>query len=122
MVKLEKCRWLKVRSSSMVEVLVAMVLFTVVFTIGITVYVNVVRSGFSMSKLKATLLLNKIAMDTKINRRFIPESIQEGTISIDKQIEDYNKDSQLVVIVLKAYDANHMLLAERKELWAMENE
>lgn len=106
----------------MIEVLVALVMFTIVFTIGITIYVNVIRSSFSNSKLKASLVLNRIAIETKEHKRFVSESFLEGSISIDKEVEDYAKDSQLLIIRLKAFDANHMLLAKHQELWALENE
>jgi len=110
------------KASSMLEVLVAMVLFAVIFSLGINLYVKIVQSSFSGSKLKASLLLTHLAEQTKKEKAFVDATLEEGAVRVEREIKMYNGNKSLLILEFKAYDQADSLLAQRKELYSVDNE
>jgi Tfp pilus assembly protein PilV len=112
----------KLKASSLLEVIVAMTLFAIIFPLGITMYTKIVQSSFTSSELKASLLLAHLAEQTKKEEAFIDATMEEGVIRIERKIELYENNPALLVLVFKAYNQQDTLLAQRKELYLLRNE
>ena len=67
-------------------------------------------------KIQASLLLDKIAMETKKTKVFLDEEIKTEAFTVEKKITPYTGATALSVFSLKALDKNEKLLAERNEL------
>ena len=101
---------------TLVQSLVAMVI--VMFTMGLftTIYVNIMKSSDHHRKIQASLLLDKMAMETKKGKVFLDAEIKTEAFIVEKKITPYGGATNLSVLSLKAIDKNQRFLAERNEL------
>ena len=106
----------KLKASTLVEALVAMVIVMLAVGMFTTIYVNVMKSSDHNRKVLASVLLDKIAMETKQKKVFLDEQIKTEEFIVDKKIVPYEGAAGLSVLSLKASDKNEKLLAERNEL------
>ena len=106
----------KLKASTLVEALTAMVIVMLALGVFTTIYVNVIKSGEYHRKTQAALLLDKIAVETKQNKIFLDEKIKTGGFVLEKKVTPYNGASNLSLLSLKAFDGKEKLLAERNEL------
>ena len=106
----------RLKASTLVEALTAMVIVMLALSLFTTIYVNIMKSGEHQRKMQAALLLDKIAVETKQNKIFLDEKIKTGEFVLQKQVAPYNGAVNLSMLSLKAFDGNEKLLAERNEL------
>jgi Tfp pilus assembly protein PilE len=106
----------KIQASSLVEVITALVIISVIFSIAIMVYLNVHRSGFSSRRLVGALLINEVLVNTLQEKRYQQVTITIDDFTIYQDIVSYKSASNLKVIILEARDVNGKLVAERKRL------
>ena len=106
----------KIKASTLIEVLIAMILVMFSFGIAMAIYINVSLSDHLVQKLKAELLLNETAIETKAGNSFIDEKTGLGNISVNKTVTSYNGISGLHLLLLEAFDVNGKKISERKEL------
>lgn len=109
-------RVINLKASSLVEVIIAMVVITLVFGLTLVIYLNVVRSSSLFPKLKASSLLDQVALQTKTEKRFFEETLETGGYHIHKQVSIYRGNERLLLIRLQATDPEGTVLAERNEL------
>lgn len=107
----------KLKGSTLVETLVAMIIVMLAFGIGLLIYLNVIQSSGAQQKLNAQLQMNKIAIETKDKNLFVDEEDTTGTMKIIKTIQPYSAGSdKLKLLKIEAFDGNGKKLAEREEL------
>ena len=106
----------KIKGSTLIEVLVAMIIVMVSFGIAMAIFMNISSSGNHAQQLKAQLLLNKAAIRTKAENSFIDEISEGESIIINKTVTSYNGIPGLNLLLLQAFDINGKKIAERKEL------
>ena len=106
----------KIKASTLIEVLVAMIIIMISFGIAMAIYMNVSLSDHLVQKLKAELLLNETAIETKAANSFIDEKTGSDKISINKTVTSYNGIPELHLLMLEAFDVNGKKISERKEL------
>ena len=106
----------KLKGSTLVEALVAMIIVMLALGVFTTVYVNVLKSGDRHRKLQAGLLLDKIALEAKQNRLLLDAEYKTEEFVIQKKVEVYGGAEGLLSLSLKAFDKNEKLMAVRNEL------
>ncbi len=106
----------KLKASTLLEALVAMVIVMLALGVFTTIYLNVLRSGDYHRKTEAGLLLEKIAMETKQSKTFIDTEFNLEEFVIIKKIITYEGAENLSLLSLKAFDKKEKLLVERNEL------
>ena len=106
----------KVKSSSLLETIIAMVIIMVVFGISIMIYVNITSSTFSTQKIKTDLLLKQLAITTLEKKSYFDETIEYEIITIDKQVQKYNDTDDVLLMTLTAYNKQQDTIAQRKQL------
>jgi len=106
----------KIRASTLLETIVALMLVMMCFSIGMMIYVNVINSDNNRQKLHVHLLLKGIAFKTKTDNSYLDESIESEMLSIKKKVIKYKDTENLNMLTLKAYDKQGKLLEEYKEL------
>ena len=74
----------RLRSNSILEVLVALVIITIIFGIATTIFVRVTVSSRSETQMSAEQLLKAYAENTERNRQFFPEHVTRGTFRIER--------------------------------------
>jgi len=97
---------MQIQSSTLVESLIAMVVIVVCFGIGVMIYVNVLNSDKHNMKMKAVLIMNNEAIDTKKNKNFIDYEKQVGDFRIMRIISPYQQCEDLFYLKFIAISIN----------------
>lgn len=106
----------KLKSFTLIESIVALIIIMLCFGIGLMIYVNVMKSDSNFLKLKSSALLKEIVINTKINKHFIDEQYSFKEININKRIEKYKDQDNLNIVIFEAYDKSGKKICEMKEL------
>ncbi len=106
----------KLKASSLIEVMVALIIVMVCFGIAMIIYLNVSQSDRQLQRLKGKLILNEIAIKTKNENSYIDDKIEFESINVNKTINPYNGIPGISLLLLEAYDLNGNKIVERKEL------
>lgn len=107
---------IKLNASSLLETILALLITMLVFGIASMIYVNVLKSGVSLSGLSHRLMLEKMAEETKQKKTYVSERFTEDNFIVDKTIEPYSLQSGLLLLTISLYDSKETLLEEYKEL------
>lgn len=97
-----------------------MVVLLIVFTISISVYINIFRSGFNQQKITAQALLEEVASDTRLNRKYLDEDFESDNIIIEKRVNKYQQTEGLILLEIIAKNKENAILGFRKELLLVE--
>ena len=92
----------KLRASTLVEVLIAMVIIMAVFVTGIAIYTNVTQSGFSTSRLKAQQEMQKIINESISLKDWEAQELDADSILYKKTVSSYAGYPDLLLIEVKA--------------------
>ena len=106
----------KVQASSLIEVLIAMVILSIVMSIGIGTFHNVTSSNSLVQKQEAAHLLDSIFLQTKQTVRLIDEQIETANFTIQKEVVPYSKEADLHLLKLQVLDKEGKLIANKNEL------
>ena len=112
----------KVKASTIVEVLIAMVIIVVVFGIAMMIYANVTQSSLSVKKIKAEAVLNEYLQNAEKSTGNTTQSFTIDSLRIEQTIKSYNAEKSLVEIDLVAYDPNQKRVAELHKVIVNKNE
>jgi len=112
----------KVRASSILEVIIAMVVIMVVFGIAMMIYINVTRVSMSAQKIRAEAILNETMLQLENTNGANTESFTADNFRIEQEVKAYNDDKDLLEIDLTAYDANQKKLTELHKVVINRNE
>ena len=91
---------MKIKGSTLIEVLIAMVIIGFVFTIGTAIYINLHQAVSNYHEWRIELALKKYAVQTKREASFFDEEIEESQMSLQKAVET---DKGLVKIHYSAW-------------------
>jgi Tfp pilus assembly protein PilV len=113
--KLNKVK--RVRASTLIEVIIAMVTIVVVFGITMMICSNVVHSSVSLKKVRAQAVLNDIMEKLTAS----PSHLQDdnyliGDLHIAQKVKAYHDETELNEVDLSVYDNNQQLLATLKQV------
>lgn len=106
----------KIISSTLIEVMVAMVILSLAFGIGLMTYFNIIGSTKSLASLKAQIILNEIAAETIIEQSFFDEELDIERMHITKEFVQYNGSNDTYILVLKATGPSNQVLANLKKI------
>lgn len=94
----------KIRASTLLEVIIAMVIILVVFTLAIGIYNNVLSSSPSVKKEQIKALTDKVIAQSIKEGKWEEEEITIEGITIKKVVVPYETYKDLVVITATAFD------------------
>ena len=102
----------KLKASTLIEVLVAMVIIMIVFAIATRIFLNVMDSGVSFKKIQAQQELMILAKQTQINGFIEQQTFQKDSInyvfkSDTTALMDYRQ------LTIQAYQQNRLLAKTR---------
>ena len=106
----------KIKATSIVESLIAIVLIVIVFGIGMRSYLNVTNSTNLIVENRAALVLRQIAERTKATKQYIDQNFEEQGFNIQQQIRPYENYKKIYLLELKAFDPNQKTCGDYKEL------
>ena len=102
----------KIAGSTIIEVLIAMTVILLVFSIAITIWQNIMRSSLSISKLNAEARLRERLLYIEQNPATGNETVTSGDFRIEQEVKPFNGDSHLEEVHLVAFDLNNAKAAE----------
>jgi competence protein ComGF len=105
----------KMRAFALLESLLALVVISACFAIGIAVYNNVSAGNRSAQKLKAEFLLADWAFVTKAEKRFLDESQEREGLKLERRVSGYGETTNVHRIDFYAY-VGERKIAEYHEL------
>ncbi len=106
----------KIKASSLLETIVAMVILVAVFTIAIMIFVNVTATGFNFQKIHANNLLKNLSRQTVKEMKLYDENLEVNNILVVKKVSKYQEQKGLFVLELSAFNKDSIKLAQRREL------
>jgi hypothetical protein len=104
------------KASLLPEALAAMIVIMISVGIGASVYGNVLGSDNGSQKLRAELLLDKMALDATQNNRMLNEEIKMNEFTIRKTVMAYAGAEKLYQLKLVALNEQGKTVAEHSEL------
>ena len=111
----------KVNGSSLIEVVVAMVIVVAVFSMGITIYSNVLKSSVSIKSVYAKSVLSQLLKQSSASAQLGNKTFTHEGLIIKKEVSIYNNQPSLKEVHLIALDEKQGKLAEiRKVVYANE--
>lgn len=109
-------RMKKLKASTLVESLVAMVILSIVFAVGLVTYLNTVKSSVTFQMVKARAMLRENAIDAYRNKKLFDEVIEKDGITITKTISNYPASDNLIILELEAENAEKRKLGSWREI------
>ena len=101
----------KLKGSTLLEVVIAMVIIMLVFGIAMMIFANVTQSSLSLKKTRARALLNEIMLNAEKIKGNNTQSLAIDDFRIEQVVKNYNEDPNLTEIELTAYDENSATIA-----------
>lgn len=106
----------RIKSSGILEMVIAMVMIITVLGIGLMIFTNVTRFSASLPKIRAGLVLQQLMLQEEKGEGKGDENVRFEDFSIVQEHLPYPLNSRLQIIRLTAYDLNHKQLAELKKV------
>lgn len=98
------------------EAVVGLVIILTGFSITLVIFMNVISSSNSKSKLETQISLREAALETKLSRQYIDGEEKMKDLVIERSFERYDENSQLLLFELKAINSKKKVIGVRKEL------
>ena len=106
----------RIKASTILEVIISMIVIVIVFGIAMMIYTNVLRLSLSTKKLKAQALLQETMLKAEQTTANTTQSLTIDDFRIEQEAGSYNKESNLTLIHLTAYDQNQQKIAELQKV------
>src|ERR1700712_559441 len=104
------------RASTILEVLVSLIVFVVVFSIAMGIFANVQRLSLSAKKLRAQAVLKEWLLKAAQHPEVSKQTIEDKGFTIEKNITNYRDNATLYRISLAAYDGKGEKIAELNQI------
>jgi hypothetical protein len=105
----------KLTASTIQETMVAMTVVLICFSIGLMIFVNIMKTEKATDKLRATIILKEVAADAIQNKRFINEEFERKQFIINKTIKEHPTIKGLLIMNIQIIK-NNQLMANSQQL------
>jgi len=112
----------KIKASTMVEVVVAMAMIMVVFSLAMMIFANVSQSALSVKKVQAEAILRDILLKASQASGNTTQSFNVGDFRIEEVVQNYQDQKNLSEIELTAYDVNQNKVATFQQVIISQHE
>lgn len=106
----------KVQGATLIEVLTALVILAIVFSLSLMIFINVTSTVSTKRKIRANQYMQQIADETLVNQSYIDDQYQFENFRIEKTIKNYKKQSGLALLHLKAVTPENKTIVSWKQL------
>jgi hypothetical protein len=105
----------RVKASSLLETIVAMVVLLTVFSISLVIIKNVLSVATIGTKTNSYFMLQEEFYETIKNKKYFDEDIDKEQFKISRQVSKSTLSDSLLVIEFKAIDTKGVVLSSIKE-------
>jgi hypothetical protein len=92
------------KSSSLIEAIVAMVIVSISFGLGVMIYMNIHTSGNPLVKLKAYIEVSNFYHKSLYKKNFDDENYAFQNLNIHRQTSSHPDHENLKILIIKAND------------------
>ena len=103
----------RIKSATLIEVVVSLVIIMIVFGIAMTIYINVLSSSSSERVIDIKLLLKELSDETITENRFFDEHIERDGLKIVKSVDEYNNIKGLVHLHFEVVDGGNFITRDQ---------
>jgi len=103
-----------VKASTLLEVIVAMVIILIVFSLAIGIYNNVLGSAGSVKKAQVNALTRRLISQTILDNNLDDQETRQGSITLKKTVVPYEKYTDLVLITVTAFEQERQVGQSRQ--------
>lgn len=111
----------KIKASTLVETIVAMLVVTFVFTIAFATIAGLSKNSNNSLKTKAYFVSQEVWVKTKTEKEFFDQDFVFGNITVKRTVKEYQKYDELFQLSIETFDSNNHKLFEQNELIILEN-
>jgi Tfp pilus assembly protein PilE len=103
------------RSSTLIEVIVALIIISAISGTAIMIYLNVQRSGLSAARISAMMMMDQVYAASKTDQKFETKEVNYGDVVVYQTVTT-QPVAGLLMIRLEARNSVGKLMAEQKHL------
>ncbi len=107
---------MKLKASTIIESITAMVIIGIVFSIGMMVFGSMLDLNPAPQKIRAKLALEEIIQETKTQQSFVDEVIEGKGFTVSKSVKLYRDYKEVYELTLKVYDLKEKEFMSVREL------
>lgn len=107
---------MQLKSSTLIETIIAMILIMLVFGLSMQVFLSKGGIGTNHNRFQAIILGESIYAKTIAGIPIKDEEMQTSSLTTNKTIEPYKKSSGLYVLTILVFDKDSTLLFKKEEL------
>lgn len=105
----------KIKASTILETVVALVIILAIFSIATSIFINTAKVSVSIQKIKAREFLKVYAQKTKDEKLFYDEEQKEEDLIVKRELISNYKETSLITFRFSVYDINEVELASWNE-------
>ena len=106
----------RLKASTIVETLMAIVLISIAFGVGMLVYLNTMSNIPIVREQQVNIALQEVARLTQKEERYINETITHKKFIIERKVKPYPMNRDVYHLHLLAYDTDETIIGEHQEL------
>ena len=106
----------RLKGSTLVEVITAMVITVTAIGIAFAILVNISKTDNSRLRLNALLKANEIISNSRANTKYLDENFKEGALEIYKTVIPYKNSDKLYILKIEVYNRNKHKIFEKQQL------
>lgn len=110
----------RLKASTLVESLIAMVILVVCLGVGTMIYTNVLSSDKERMQLHASLLADEEAIRVKSGKNYLDGEVKSGDWVLKKTVEKYEQTENLFLLAIAVLDRDKKIVLIRRELIIVE--
>jgi hypothetical protein len=111
----------KLKGSTLVEVIVAMVIILTCLGIALTIFTNLSRDVNDELRILAEIRINTLANETKIKNDYTDVNLEFDNLKIQRSILPYPGKARLKILYIEAFTPMDKKIAEYKEIVSIKN-
>lgn len=105
-----------VRGSTLIETMIAITITVICFTMATVIILNVIRSANRIDRLGAYLVLERLAIESKMNQCYENGTVWYEQMQVEKSFYPSSLSPSALVLEMRATDLSNRILATYKEM------
>jgi hypothetical protein len=106
----------KVKASSLIEVIVALIIITLIFSFAMTIYLNVQRANFNSLKLTCQMRMSEVFSVSVKTNSYQNREVSYDELVVHQEVRPHSQSANLLIVTLEGRDPNGKIIAEQKHL------
>jgi Tfp pilus assembly protein PilV len=101
----------QVKAATLIEVIVALVIITIIFGVSTMIYVNVLHSSYSHRQFNASLVVKEVCEETLATKRYFDEQADRKNVTITKTVSRYRDMLNIIHLHVEATAGEQILFS-----------